>query len=136
MNSSDIIYSALVLDEKSSDKLKEFIESFVNFSYDNIYCHHVTIKFGKHDLIPENLGKEFKIIPGYLYADEKCSCISLVKVPFHVENIPHITLACKEGVKPVYSNSLLKNSMPIKDVCFIGELTGKIGTFTKKGWIF
>lgn len=136
MNAEDIIYSALVLDQKSSNLLKKFLKTYVSFKYENIFCHHATIFYGKHYIIPENLGQEFIIQPNFLYANENAACITLRNPPFWTKENPHITLGCKFGVKPAYSNHLIKMTNSLEDVHYLGNLSGKIGVFTNAGWIY
>lgn len=136
MNAKNIIYSALVLDQKSSNILKTYLKTYVPFKYENIFCHHVTIFYGKHFDIPENLGKEFIIQPNFLYANANAACITLSKVPFWTKENPHITLGCKSNVKPSYSNDLIKITNPLENVHHLGNLSGKIGVFTNAGWIY
>lgn len=118
-------YSAVVLDEPSQQRLKDFaLEPETNVKVNSIrlpihvrdngwkvYCHHMTINMGP---LPEHL-------KSYLDSDQKLEAIAIgvsdkavaVRVigtmAGHSKNdIPHITIAVnvKGGGKPVDSNKI------------------------------
>lgn len=120
-------YSAVVLDEASQQKLKDFaldpdtdvkvnsirLPIHVRDNGWKVYCHHMTINMGN---LPEHL-------KSYLDSDQKLEAIAIgvsdkavaVKVigtmAGHSKNdIPHVTIAvnAKEGGKPVDSNKITK----------------------------
>ena len=102
--SSDILYSAVVLDKVSHDLLlREF-----NLSIPDdwkLYAHHMTIQFGKS--APEqDLGKEVGLVVNGLGISDMAVAVSVEGYQSSNER-PHITLAINpEGGKPVMSNQI------------------------------
>ena len=103
-----IIYIAGVV--KSDTKLQQLVES----KYPNIYCHHMTIKYGDINELPDFIGKEIKFHADAIYKDEKAIAITGIASDSKVRNFmktnkqnPHITICTANGVKPVYSNELI-----------------------------
>ena len=137
-------YSAVVLDEASQQKLKDFaLDADTNVKVNSIrlpilvrdngwkvFCHHMTINMGG---LPEHL-------KSYLDSDQKLEAFAIgvsdkavaVKVmgtmAGHSKNaIPHITIAVnvKGGGKPVDSNKItswFKMEKPIKLSGIVKEL--------------
>lgn len=120
-----VLYSAVVLDEKSKSKLLERVGALIPKNYD-IICDHMTIKLG--ELHPEQkklLGLNVRlVIDGFGKGDK------VLAVKCHAEGItsdnktPHITIAVDRagGGKPAMSN-LITNWYEIKRPLL---LTGKI----------
>lgn len=137
-------YSAVVLDEASQQRLKDFaLDPTTNVKVNSIrlpihvrdngwkvYCHHMTINMGA---LPEHL-------KSYLDSDQKLEAFAIgvsdkavaVKVmgtmAGHSKNdIPHVTIAvnAKGGGKPVDSNKItswFKIEKPIKLSGIVKEL--------------
>jgi hypothetical protein len=137
-------YSAVVLDDKSQQVLKDFaLDPATNVKVNSIrlpihvrdngwkvYCHHMTINMG---VLPEHL-------KSYLDSDQKLEAFAVgvsdkavaVKVmgtmAGHSKNdIPHVTIAvnAKGGGKPVDSNKITqwtKLEKPIKLSGIVKEL--------------
>jgi len=121
-----IIYNAYVLTPESQRVLMEKIPP----KFNNTFYHHMTINFGVQKF-PKNLGWGAEItIIGYA-EDEKGQAV-VVKDILGENRIAHITLSCADGVKPVYSNELLKKGWE-KIEPF--DLETNIKSFTTKGWI-
>lgn len=99
-----IIYNAYVLTNDSKRKLMEkFLPKF-----DNTFYHHMTLNFGVQRF-PKNLGSEVDLtVIGYAQ-DEKAQAVVIGRQELGDNRIAHITLSCADGVKPVYSNELLRN---------------------------
>ena len=122
--SSNILYSAVVLDKASHNKLidrfaLEIPEGWKTFS------HHMTIVFGKGIENKEDLGKEV-----ILKATKvgKSDMATAVQVEGYSSNnaIPHITIAInKEGGKPKDSNDITKwqDIKPFYITGFVTEIT-------------
>lgn len=121
-----IIYNAYVLTEDSQRKLMERFPP----KFDNTFYHHMTINFGVQKF-PKNLGwvSELTIV-GYA-EDEKGQAV-VVNQLLGEGRTAHITLSCADGVKPVYSNELLKKGWK-KISPFTVE--AEIQSYTDKGWV-
>jgi len=125
---NSIIYNAIVLTDESVQKLKKDFPPL----HPNEFYHHVTLNFGKKQF-PENLGEEvtFRVV-GHAY-DEKGQAVVVTDISSDNE-VPHITLSCADGVKPVYSNELVKSGYDtIRTTKYF--LTGVVKSYTKQGWI-
>ena len=84
-----------------------------NPAYPNVYCHHSTIQFGNPDITKIEVGKTYKINAIGLARNDKADAI-LIENPKSNNKYPHITLSTAQGIKPVYSNELMKISI-LKD---------------------
>ncbi len=126
-NENSIVYNAIVLTDDSVKLLKEWFPPI----HQNEYYHHMTINFGVKKF-PDNLGEivSFRVI-GENHDDKG----QAVVVDSESDNpIPHITLSCADGVKPVYSNKLLENGYDkVRSTKLI--LKGTVKSYTKDGWI-
>ena len=134
-----IIYIAGVV--KSDIKLKQLVEP----KYPNIYCHHMTIKYGDINELPEFIGEEIKFHADAIYKDEKAIAITGIASDSKVRNFmktnkqkPHITICTANGVKPVYSNELILSKNK-EDIELDIDLT--IGAYCifdddSKDWLF
>jgi len=104
---SNVAYSAVVLDEKSRNRLIERFKSAIPEGYE-IIAHHMTINLGEID---PKFAKYLEM-PVRLNVDEFAMDDKVVAVGvsgFESNNAkPHITLAVnrKAGGKPVMSNNL------------------------------
>jgi hypothetical protein len=116
-------YLQLKLDSASAEKLKK------KAIYPKVFCHHITVIFGVSDddeRVQELLKIGEMVIKGKeIYTDEKGQALSvdmlsdfvsldnkqvdILKKNGQKQNY-HITISTQEGVPPVYSNELLKNS--------------------------
>ena len=105
------MYSAVVLDEKSHDKLVKWATekfSVIKAERWEIVAHHMTIKMGE---LPSYLKDDLDATQsleatGYAYNDK----VIAVRVSgyFTSNDIPHVTIAVNRtnGGKPVMSNNL------------------------------
>jgi len=120
--SKSIVYTAIVLSKE--DKLVLF-DAFPP-QHKLIQDGHVTLEF-RPGKFPDNLGKP-STFTVYGYAnDDNADAVSVKLNGVDSKNeIPHITLSVKEGVKPVYSNELLSKGY---EACEPFTLTGTIAAF-------
>ena len=135
----NIIYLAGVV--INQNKLKKF----VNSEMPNVYCHHMTVKYGNINELPNNLGMKFKFNIDKIFFNEKAIAASgdvnssIIKdIMKEANQHAHITICTAEDVAPVYSNELLNvgNSIKYKD-----EITLKFGAFVvfedeTTGWVY
>lgn len=91
----------------------------------------MTIEFGVKTL-SDDIGKpvELKVV-GYK-RDDKGEAVVVQGVPRADGKVPHITLSVAPGVKPVYSNELVKADWKPVDG---PVLKGVVAFYTDKGWI-
>lgn len=104
---SDILYSAVVLDEGSRAALLSRVEDMIPDDW-KVIAHHMTIAFGKPVPNQEDLGKEVTL---YVEAIGLSDMVMAVRVEGYPSTnaIPHITIAINpDGGKPVMSNDITK----------------------------
>jgi hypothetical protein len=96
-----------VLDEASAANLKALA------SHPVVYCDHATIAFRPK---PEVYAKYEGLVDRYLTLrtigiakDESGQAVALDGLPSENDQ-PHITISCADGVKPKYSNELLRRA--------------------------
>jgi hypothetical protein len=121
-----VIYNAYVLREESRNIL---LSKWVPL-YSKVYGHHMTVDFGKQ-YIPKNVGEERDLVVIGYSRDSNCECVVIDKD--RSVGLSHITISCREGISPVYSNELLKGGWGLSDRIV---LRGRLGSFTTKGWIY
>ncbi len=137
----NIIYIAGVIADK-----KDLLAFFSPDDYPNVYCDHMTIKYGDIDELPKNIGKKFNFIVNVIAFNEKAIAVAGEPDNDDIKNLmksigqfPHITLCTVEGVKPVYSNELLKTGYCEKIDQLVIPM--KVGAFVAydddtTGWVF
>lgn len=120
---SNIAYSAVVLDERSRQKLLKIFDENIPDDWEKI-AHHMTINLG--EILPEY--EKFLSLPIKLQVedfaiDDKVAAVGVSCFPSENKK-PHITLAVnrKKGGKPKMSNDLT-NWEPLKRPI---RITGKV----------
>ena len=134
-----IIYTAGVISEE--------IEVAVPSNYTNLYMHHMTVQFGFDGVeLPDYIGEEFNFIVDAEYSDDKAIALSghidneaIAEVMDEHNQHAHVTVATIDGVKPVYSNELLKTGT--RNDVSINTIKMKAGAFVvfdddTTGWVF
>ena len=120
---SKISYSAVVLDNKSREKLIQKYKSLVPEGWD-IVCHHMTINLGElNDSMKDDIGEEVKLIVHSFGIDNLVLAFGVIGYPTK-NKIPHITFAVnrKDGGKPVMSNKIT-NWKKISNIVVTGVVT-------------
>jgi hypothetical protein len=129
---SDILYWAVLLDKTNRKKLLGYIPAV----HLNVYAEHITLSFQPNELQNKKwgflLGKKIKLIARDYYEDERGQAITIEGIHRDDQGTPHITISCAEGVKPFYSNKLIKGEK-INRMSF--SLEGIFAKKTKDGWI-
>lgn len=106
---SDVLYSAVVLDKASHNKLL----SPTNYILEPpdgwvIFAHHMTIEFGKGVENKADLGKEVTLKVTRVGLSEMAMAVQVEGYPSK-NKIPHVTIAVNpDGGKPVMSNDITK----------------------------
>ena len=101
------MYTALVLDQASKNKLVQLLSTIAPDEYDEVIAHHMTINMGSCQF-PPLLGQPFSMKVVAIGRDEK---VIAAQVETECESkIPrkHITMAVNraKGGKPVMSNQI------------------------------
>ena len=115
-----VLYSAVVLDDKSRDMLIHKFKSLVPDGWD-IICHHMTINLGElKDSMKEDIGKEVKLVVHSFGIDKLVLAFGVLGYPSKNKQ-PHITFAVnkKDGGKPFMSNNIT-NWKTIKEIIVTG----------------
>lgn len=123
MEKVNIVYVAAVLDDP--DALQGIHEVR--------YAHHVTLKYGGISTLPQFIGRRIEMTISEYFCDDKADCVKVsIKDPEIAQyaassgQVTHVTLTCAKGVRPVYSNTLIKNGAGKPTV---GKLTGTVRAF-------
>jgi hypothetical protein len=66
--------------------------------------------------------------------DDKAQAVVINGVNRADNGTPHITISCRAGTKPVYSNTMI-NALPGNTISKAIVLNGIIAAYTKNGWI-
>jgi hypothetical protein len=116
-----LLYNAIILTEESKTLISEMFEGGQHGKW---FGHHVTLEFGikePHEMDGQTVSME---VSGYA-TDEKGEAITVNLNGIESTNaIPHITLSCADGVKPFYSNELLKSDVQdIENFTITGVVT-------------
>lgn len=106
---SNFLYSGIFFRDVDQELLKHWWETNVGPLYDNVYCHHMTIKFkptlSEVDRLP------FGLMPVKVVGcaqDDFCQTFVVETKAKSDNKFKHITVATKNGTKPYYSNVLLE----------------------------
>lgn len=110
-NIKEIIYLAGVVVNNSR------LLKLVKENYPNIYCHHMTIKYGNISELPDFIGKEFNFIANKIYKNDQAIAITgtlnnsdIQKMMNENNQHAHVTICTAVNVKPVYSNTLIQEA--------------------------
>ncbi|TXG80029.1 MAG: hypothetical protein E6R13_08815 [Spirochaetes bacterium] len=118
---TDILYSAVVLDNGSKNALLSRVEDEIPQGW-TIIAHHMTIAFGKPVPNKEDLGKVVNLTVTELGLSDMAMAVRVDGYSSKNE-IPHITVAINpDGGKPVMSNEITK-WRKIKPFVVSGEVT-------------
>ena len=135
----EIIYLAGVVTDNYA------LLNLVEEGYPNVYCHHMTIKFGGIDELPEFIGAKFNFVSNAIYKDESAIAItgkidnSQVREMMNKNNQhAHITICTASGVKPVYSNVLIQTEEGEKFETRVPMIVGAFCVFEDgtKDWVY
>ena len=103
MSGIDILYTGLFVEDS------QLLLAMFPPIHEIKYAHHSTIQFKPPSLEGIEVGKKTKIkIIGRVF-DEKGDVL-LVQNIKSKNKFPHITLSCRKGTQPVYSNELLEKA--------------------------
>jgi len=108
MHKDKPVYAGVFLVEETRARLLEYVAP----KHKNVFAHHLTLAFGKNILPSYPLGDICPIQVLGVADDEKGQAVVCggdhVYNLCHGAQLPHITISCADGVKPVYSNELLQ----------------------------
>ena len=103
-----VLYSAVVLDKESKNKLLNKFYDSNNLPEDiTIFAHHMTIIFGKElpEHLKEDLGKEIKLVATHVGLSDTNLAVK-VEGYYSSNKVSHITVAVKSGGKPAMSGDI------------------------------
>ena len=105
------LYVAIFLDEASKEALLRAVPP----KHVNVYGEHMTLAFGRHMQEIYPLGLEVELEVAAIFEDERGQAVTIEKTDLFrsllwEQQSPHITLSCGIGVKPNYSNELIKGT--------------------------
>lgn len=126
-----IIYWGVLLDEESRNLLKIIFPP----KHPNVFAEHLTILFGP--TLKQNnewlcrSGEEVELFVIGEAQDEQGQAAMIHGIERVDGGIPHITISCANGTKPVYSNHLLQRGYKPK---WPFPIIGKIGYFSEGKW--
>lgn len=121
----DVLYSAIVLDEKSHNELINMFSDIIPEDW-KLYAHHMTIQFGKGVENEKDLDKEVILQGNKLGISDKAIAIEVSGYESK-NNIPHITIAISPDGSPKMSNDI-SDWKKIKPI----TLTGVVKNILKK----
>ena len=105
-NKDKVLYSAVVIDKESKDKLMNALASKLPEGW-KVFAHHMTIVFGKGLEDKSEIGKTVTLTATELGLSDKAMAVKVEG--YHTNNkIPHVTVAVNtaEGGKPFNSNQI------------------------------
>jgi predicted kinase len=104
---SDVLYSAVVLDDISRDKLLDRVKNTIPYGW-KIIAHHMTIAFKKGVKNKEDIGKEIVLTVTELGVSDMAIAVRVSGYET-TNQIPHITVGINpDGGNPVMSNNINK----------------------------
>lgn len=117
---SDVLYSAVVLDNASKNKLLEMVGDRIPKGW-KTFGHHMTINFGELK-DKSDIGKEITLTVTEVGLSDKAMAVKVIGYKSK-NTVPHITVAVNpDGGKPVMSNDITK-WQPIKQFVVMGVVT-------------
>lgn len=104
--SQNTSYTAVVLDEESSNKLWDNFKDKIPSDWKK-YCHHMTINMGKAKK-PEDLGKTVELSVFEFGMDDMAAAVKVSGYDRADKGIAHVTVAVNtnNGGKPKHSNDI------------------------------
>ena len=110
-DAEDVLYTAIVLDEDSQDKILSIVPPF---EHGKEFGHHVTLAFkpNQDHVDALDFGKRVSFNARAIVMNSKCIAVE-VELPEGVTSSnkhPHVTICTRNGVPPVYSNQLLEDN--------------------------
>ena len=125
------IYWAALLSEKSSNLLKATFKP----EHPKIFAEHVTLAFGPTEEQDEKwfkrLGEIVELKVKGEAKDKRGHAVLVEGIQRDDDEVPHVTISCAKGTKPMYSNYLLsKGSHVVQEMI----LEATIARYTKDGW--
>lgn len=106
------MYTAILLDENSHEKLKKFLRERYKTEFSNwkIFAHHMTIKMGPMpEVFMDDIGKKKSLEVHSIGKNETAIAVGVTGY-WSKNQKPHVTLAVNvmKGGKPVDSNKIEK----------------------------
>ena len=123
MSTSNLLYSAVVLDDDNRAKLIKFVDGIIDISSTwKRIAHHMTMGFKKPvpDHLRNDIGKSVQLNVTELGISN--DAIAVKVEGYHSDNkIPHITVAIPKNGKPFNSN-LITKWYPVHQITLTGTV--------------
>ena len=130
---SKTLYWAVKLDSSSVAKLLSKLPPI----HPNVYAHHITLAFRPNEMEEElwssRHGESVTLTVDKFAFDESGQAVIVGGIDRSRGGIPHVTISCANGVKPVYSNTLLASG-ELHDLSESLNITGVILRNNGKDW--
>lgn len=110
-HNSGLVYVGLFLGERSKAHLNNIFKP----KHPKVFTDHLTLAFGRHMMESRKypVGHIFELFIAEEFSDERGHCLRVDGKGFdHLlapNQVPHITVACADDIKPFYSNDLMKD---------------------------
>ena len=105
---SNAIYWAVKLDDESKVKLLDKVKPI----HDKVFGEHMTIVFGPNDeqeaSLSNIIGEKVIMSAFGVVSDDKGQAVFTTGFDRFDGGVSHITISCANGIKPNYSNELIK----------------------------
>jgi len=125
------IYWAVHLWDESKERLLKKYKPY----HPNVYAEHMTIVFNptpeQDEILMKQIGNSCTLMVTGFGLDDKGDAVVVTGQRRLDGGIPHITISCADGTKPVYSNKLLDGGWNFIEPFAI---YGSIARYTKRGW--
>jgi len=127
------IYWAILLDEKSKAQL---LSKFPPI-HTKIFTEHCTIAFRPDrdvdEFLMEMIGRTVDLrVVGYAEDQSGQAVVVESDIKRMDDSVAHITISCADGIKPVYSNKLIRKYSAVKEHIV---LSGCLARYTINGWV-
>lgn len=121
-----VIYTAVVLDEESREKIKEAFPG----KHENYHGEHITLTYGNRSF-PDNLGENVSFGLAGVATNEKVEAVAVEGgAVFDGVSNPHITISTAPKAKPKTSQKLLRNNSVVPSAHDM-SLTGHVSAYLK-----
>lgn len=120
-NVEKVLYSAVVLDEKSHNLLLKRFKSEIPKDWKTI-AHHMTIAFGKGVDNPEDLGQQATLKVTELGISDMAIAARVEGYP-STNNVPHITLAINPNGGKAFMSNNITDWIPVQHLKIDGIVT-------------
>ncbi len=126
-------YAGIFLDDASKSTLLDTVRP----AFPNVYGDHITLAHSRHMFERYPLGRVIQFEVFSALRDIRGQCVTVKPEPFKDilwnRQSPHITISCADGIRPVYSNSMIERYGGLDEVHVTMSLilTGTVDYFPR-----